>query len=103
LQRILPAFFIALGVVLGGTFVGSIGGIITGQSPLKFMSDIASDLKLYAIISAIGGTFNNLRLLEGSFLQGELHLLFEQIMILISAFAGARLAYWLVIIFAGGR
>jgi hypothetical protein len=103
MNRIIPVFFIALGVVLGGSFIGSIGGILIQESPLKFMANIADDLKLYAIISAIGGTFTNLRILEGSVSQGEIILLFQQIIILLSAFLGAQLGYWLITVFCGGK
>ena len=102
LNRIIPAFFIALGVVLGGSFTGSLGGLFINQSTIKLMSDIAEDLKLYAIISAIGGTFTNLRLLEGVF-QGELILIAQQFLILLSAYSGAHLGYWIITIFCGGK
>ncbi|SRR6056297_975583 len=103
MNRIIPVFFIALGVILGGAFIGSIGGLLINQSPLKVMSDIANDLKLYAIISAIGGTFTNLRILEGGFFQGELLIIIQQFIILVSAYLGAELGYWLIINFCGGK
>ncbi len=103
MNRIIPVFFIALGVVIGGSFVGSIGGVIIKQSPLKIMLDIADDLKLYAIISAIGGTFTNLRMLEGVLFKGDLLIIFQQFLILLSAFFGAQLGYWLIVIFCGGK
>lgn len=103
MNRIIPVFFIALGVVLGGSFIGSIGGLIIKQSPLKIMVDIADDLKLYAIISAIGGTFTNLRLLEGVIFQGQLSIIIEQFFILLSAFLGGQLGYWLITVFCGGK
>ncbi len=103
MNRIIPVFFIALGVVLGGSFIGSIGGVLINQPPLKVMASIADDLKLYAIISAIGGTFTNLRLLEGVFFQGDLLIIIQQFLILLSAFLGAQLGYWVIIIFCGGK
>ncbi|ACL69074.1 YtrH family sporulation protein [Halothermothrix orenii] len=103
MNRVVPVFFIALGVVLGGSFIGSIGGVLINQPPLKTLTDIADDLKLYAIISAIGGTFTNLRMLEGVFTQGDLSIIVQQFFILLSAFMGAQLGYWLVIVFCGGK
>lgn len=67
------------------------------------MVDIADDLKLYAIISAIGGTFANLRLLEGVIFQGQLSIIVEQFFILLSAFLGGQLGYWIIIVFCGGK
>ncbi len=103
MNRIITVFFIALGVILGGSFIGSIGGLLVNQSPLKVMSNLADDLKLYAIICAIGGTFANLRILEGGFFQGELLTIVQQFTILVSAYLGAELGYWLIINFCGGK
>ncbi|MFW6023033.1 MAG: YtrH family sporulation protein [Halanaerobiaceae bacterium] len=103
MHRIIPVFFIAFGVVLGGSFIGSIGGVLIHQSPLKIMIDIADDLKLYAIISAIGGTFTNLRMLEGVFFERDPLIIVQQFLILLSAFFGAQLAYWIIIVFCGGK
>lgn len=103
MDRVITAFFIALGVVLGGSFIGSIGGVLTSKAPLKVMAEIADDIKLYAIISAIGGTFTNLRLLEGVFFQGKLSIIFQQFFILLSAFVGAQFGYWLITVFCGGK
>jgi hypothetical protein len=102
MNKIIPVFFIALGVVLGGSFIGSIGGILVSQSPLKVMGELADDLKLYAIICAIGGTLNNLRLLEDVF-QGELIIIIQQFIIILSAFMGAQLGYWLIVTLVGGK
>ena len=103
MNRIIPVFFIALGVILGASFAGSIGGILTKQSPLKTMIDIAEDIKLYAIISAIGGTFTNLKILEGGFFQGEFLIIIQQFLILLSAYLGAQLGYWLITVICGGK
>src|SRR5690554_5146146 len=103
MNKTIPVFFIALGVVLGGSFIGSIGGLLIRESPLKIMASIADDIKLYAIICAIGGTFTNLRLLEGVLFRGNLMIIFELFFILLSAFLSAQLGYWLIIIFCGGK
>ncbi|MFW5890852.1 MAG: YtrH family sporulation protein [bacterium] len=102
MNKIIPVFFIALGVVLGGAIIGSIGDILRSQPPLKTMINLAEDLKLYAIICAIGGTFNNLRLLEGSVFGGEIIIILQQFCILLSAFIGAQLGYRLITIICGG-
>jgi len=102
MKRIIPVFFIALGMVLGAAFVGSLGGLLTNQPPLKIMNDIARDIKLYAIISAIGGTLTSLRILEGGFSQGELLTILQQFLVLVSAYLGAQLGYWLILTLSGG-
>ncbi len=103
MNKIIPVFFISLGVVMGGAIFGSLGALFSGQSPIKILSELADDLKLYAIVAAIGGTFNNLRLIEGSIFQGEIGVILQQLIILISAFLGALLGNWLIITFAGGN
>ena len=67
------------------------------------MIDIAEDIKLYAIISAIGGTFTNLKILEGGFFQGEFLIIIQQFLILLSAYLGAQLGYWLITVICGGK
>lgn len=103
MNKVIPAFFIALGVVIGGAFFGSFAAVFIDESPLKILSDLAADLKLYAIVAAIGGTFNNLRLIEGSIFQGELNVIIQQILILVTAFLGALLGNWLIVTLAGGK
>ncbi len=103
MNRYIPVFFIALGVVLGAAFIGSIGGVLCSQPPLKIMSDIAQDIKLYAIISAIGGTFTSLKILEGGLFQGELKVIGQQFLVLCSAYLGAQLGYWIIITLCGGK
>lgn len=103
MNRVIPVFFIALGVILGASFAGSIGAVLTNQAPLKVMVNTAEDIKLYAIISAIGGTFTNLKILEGSFFQGELLIIIQQFLVLLSAYIGAQLGYWLITVIGGGK
>ncbi len=102
MDKYLPVFFMALGIVLGGTFIGALGSLISGISPLKAMIRFADDLKLYAVICAIGGTFVHLRHLEGVFFQGDLSLILQQFLVLLSAFLGAQLGYWIIMVLAGG-
>lgn len=101
MEKVLPVFFMALGIVLGGSFVGSLGSLLCGSSPLRAMVRFADELKLYAVICAIGGTFTNLRLLEGVLLEGDIVLILQQLFILVSAFLGAQLGYWIVLILLG--
>lgn len=103
MQRIIIAFFTSLGVLLGGVLIGSLASAFTQQSPVKLMFKLAKDIKLWAIATAIGGTFSNLKVLEGGFMKGKLSLVVRQLLILISAFLGAQLAIWLITILTGGK
>ncbi|MEC9488212.1 MAG: YtrH family sporulation protein [Halanaerobium sp.] len=103
MERFVSVFFISLGIVLGGTLVGTIGSTIAGQPPSKSMLQLAEDLRLYGVVGAIGGSFTNLRLLEGSFFEGELWGVIRQLLVLVTAFLGANLASWIIGILAGGK
>jgi hypothetical protein len=103
MQKIVLVFFTSLGVLLGGALIGSIGGTLTHQSPIKVMYELAEDIKLWAVAAAIGGTFSNLRILEGGFMEGKLSLVAKQLIILMVAFLGAQLGIWIITILSGGK
>ncbi|PKM83867.1 MAG: sporulation protein [Firmicutes bacterium HGW-Firmicutes-13] len=96
-------FFIALGVILGGALVGSLGAIICQEPPLKVMVDLAARLKIWALVSAIGGTFAAIRVIEIGFLDGQLSNVIKQFLFILSAFYGSHLGYLLIIFLAGGE
>ncbi len=96
-------FFIALGVILGGALVGSLGAIFCQQPPLKVMVDLAAKLKIWALVSAIGGTFVAIRVIETGFLDGQLSNVIKQFLFILSAFYGSHLGYLLIIYLAGGE
>ncbi|HZG70517.1 MAG TPA: YtrH family sporulation protein [Chondromyces sp.] len=85
-------FFIALGVMLGGTLIGGLASFITGKPPLTEMAMISSNLRIWAIIAAIGGTFDTLYSFERGFLQGETKDLVKQFLWILSAMGGAQTA-----------
>lgn len=102
MERLILVFFTALGVVLGASVIGGIGGTLTGQPPLRVMYTIAEEIKLWGLVAAFGGTFPNLRLLEGSIFQGDLQVILRQFSALILAFMGAELGFWIISIVTGG-
>ncbi len=102
MESLVLVFFTSLGVVLGASILGSLGGTLTGQPPLKVMANIAEDIKFWGVVAAFGGTFPNLRLLEGSLFEGELTTILRQLLALVMAFIGAELGFWLVSILTGG-
>ncbi len=102
MKRLLIVFFTALGVVLGGSIVGSLGATIVGESPVKIMGQLSQELKLWAVITALGGTFTTLRVIEGGVFEGKISLLVKQFILLTAAFLGAQLGLWLIAILTGG-
>lgn len=89
-------FFIAFGVIIGGTIIGSIGSFLTGDAPLTAMTRIAQSLKIWAIVAAIGGTFDAIENFQKGFLDGSTMDLFKQFMFILSAMIGVKTAILLI-------
>src|SRR5690625_190849 len=85
-------YFIAFGVFIGGAIIGSIGSFATGEAPLTAMTRIAKSLRFWAIVAAIGGTFDAIANFEKGIVQGSTVDLFKQILLIISAMSGVRTA-----------
>jgi|SRR5690625_2052356 len=89
-------FFIAFGVMVGGSLLGSVGAFLTGGSPLHAMSRISQSIKIWAVVAAIGGTFDAIESFQKGFLDGETFNLFKQFMYILSAMMGAKFALLLI-------
>ena len=89
-------FFIAFGVMIGGTIIGSIGSFLTGDAPLNAMNRIAQSLKIWAVVAAIGGTFDAIENFQRGFLDGSTMDLFKQMMLIIVAMIGVKTAILLI-------
>lgn len=97
------SFFTALGVVLGGSIIGSLSSIIHLGSPVHSMLVIARPIKLWAILVALGGTFSTLKAIDTGVWAGEIRLLVQQLALILSAFLGASVGYWLIWVISGGE
>ncbi|MEK3890407.1 YtrH family sporulation protein [Bacillus sp. FSL K6-3431] len=86
------SFFIAFGVMLGGSLIGGLAAFITGEPLLTEISKIASKVRIWAIIAAIGGTFDTVYSFERGFLDGGTKDIFKQFLIILSAMGGAKTA-----------
>lgn len=89
-------FFIAFGVIMGGSIIGSIGSFATGEPPLTAISRIAKGLRIWAIVAAIGGTFDAIATFEKGLLEGTTLDLFKQILLILSAMGGVKTAIILI-------
>src|SRR5690625_7851209 len=89
-------FFIAFGVIIGGTLIGSIGSFLTGDAPLLAMNRISQSLKIWAIVAAIGGTFDAIDTFQKGILDGSTMDLMKQIAIVISTMAGVTVDLFLI-------
>lgn len=89
-------YFIGFGVILGGAIIGSIGSFLTGDPPLTGMSRIAKSLQIWAIVAAIGGTFDAIENFHKGLFDGTTMDLFKQALLIISAMGGVKSALTIV-------
>lgn len=103
LAKLLYIFLAALGMIIGGTLIGSIAATVEGHSPQRTMLELAKDLKIWAAVAAIGGTFDFFQNLETGLLEGQLRAVIKQLGFVFAAFAGAHLGYVLVMALAESK
>ncbi|MBM7648835.1 hypothetical protein JOC78_001785 [Bacillus ectoiniformans] len=90
-HELFKCFFIAFGILLGGSLLGGIGAFLTGKPLYTAIFQISEGLRIWAIIAAIGGTFDTLYSFERGFLQGETKELFKQFLLILSAMGGTHI------------
>lgn len=100
MSSLLQCFFIAFGVIIGGSFIGSIGAFLAGEPPFTHMNRIAKSLRIWAIVAAIGGTFDVIYNFERGMTEGSTLDIVKQILLIITAMGGAHTALlfmqWLI-------
>ncbi|MDC3415755.1 YtrH family sporulation protein [Aquibacillus salsiterrae] len=100
ISSMIQCYFIALGVVMGGSIIGSIGAFATGEPPLTLMGRIAKGLRIWAVVAAIGGTFDAISNFEKGIFEGSTIDIFKQILLIITAMGGVQTALlileWLI-------
>jgi hypothetical protein len=96
---LIESYFIALGVILGGSLLGGLAAFLTGQPPLTAIFRYSTDLRIWAIIAAIGGTFDTVYSFEKGLLEAGTKAIFKQFILIIcalgGAYTGAKLIVWL--------
>ncbi|MBA2871731.1 hypothetical protein HNQ85_002006 [Anoxybacillus calidus] len=96
LPAFIQSYFIALGVLLGGALIGGFGAFLTGEPPLATIYRFAQSLKIWALISAIGGTFDTFYSVERGLFQGETRDIVKQILLILSAIGGAQTGFIII-------
>jgi len=86
-------FFIAFGVVIGGSIFSGLGGLITGEPPLKSMMNIANSIKIWGVAIALGGTFSSFVIIEKGLFEGEIKSIVKQIIYIFVALLGSNIGY----------
>lgn len=86
-------FFIAFGVVIGGSIFAGISAIITDNPPIKTMMNIASSIKIWAMAIAMGGTISSFSIIDKGLFEGEFRSFVRQIIYIFIALLGANAGY----------
>ncbi|MDZ5472496.1 YtrH family sporulation protein [Bacillus sp. 31A1R] len=89
-QVFIDSYFIALGVLLGGALIGGLAAFLTGRPPLTEIYRISSSIRIWAIVAAIGGTFDAVYSFERGLFDGETKDIFKQFLLILSALGGAQ-------------
>ncbi|HHT63176.1 MAG TPA: hypothetical protein GXZ75_05780 [Clostridia bacterium] len=100
-QKLLLIFFTSLGVLLGASLIGSISAVLVGYPPVEVLIRIAREIKIWAIVAAIGGTFSTIEILQLGIFEGEFRALAKQLFYILSAFVGAHMGYLIIINLVG--
>jgi hypothetical protein len=95
-SQLIVNFFVAFGIVLGGSMLGGIAAVLTLQPPTVQMMTLAEKMKIWAMVTAVGGSIDPIRYIESSFADGHVSLATKQILFIISAFIGAQLGNSLI-------
>lgn len=100
---LLLTFCVALGVNLGGSLMGSLGAVLLHRPPLKTMIELSGELKIWALVAALGGTFGVIKTVEAGVFGKQFFDLVKQLLIIGSAFLGAHLGHLIIVSLGGDR
>jgi len=89
-------FFIAFGVVMGGAMLAGMAALFLWRPPAETVLEIAGRIKIWAVVVAVGGSIDPIRVIEANVLEGYLSPAVQQIGYIVCAFLGAHLATELV-------
>ncbi|WP_088103809.1 YtrH family sporulation protein [Halalkalibacter urbisdiaboli] len=90
LATLIIDFFVAFGVIIGGAIVGGIGAFLIGKPPLSVINDLANSLKIWAIVAAIGGTFDAISNIERGLFYGTHDDILKTVFMIFAALCGAH-------------
>lgn len=87
---LLTSYFISLGVIVGGSMVGALGSFLSGEPPLYWMARFAENLRIWAIVAAIGGTFDAVDEFAKGIFGGDTQAIVRQLLLIFFAMGGAQ-------------
>lgn len=96
MASLINCYFISLGVLIGGSIIGGIGAFLVGEPPLTIVSRLSKSLRIWALVAAIGGTFDAINNFQRGLFQGVPLDIFKQILLIVSAMGGAQTGYKII-------
>ncbi|MFM1654407.1 YtrH family sporulation protein [Brevibacillus sp. B_LB10_24] len=87
--QFIMTFFVAYGIVVGGTLTGGIGAFLINKPSLLTMHELATQLKIWGLVGALGGTFDSFYQIEKIFF-GNFSPVAKQLLLIFAAFLGAH-------------
>jgi hypothetical protein len=90
------SFLIAFGVVLGGAMLAGMGSMFLMTPPKNQMLQVANNLKIWALVAAVGGTIDPIRVIESHMSEGYLSPAMQQIGYIMFAYLGAHMGTELI-------
>lgn len=90
LAKAIQDFFVAFGVVFGAALLAGVSAVLTMQPPATTMNQLAENVKIWAVVVAIGGTIDPIRVIDFGVSAGHLSPAVKQILLIICAFLGAH-------------
>lgn len=93
ISNLISSFLISFGVMLGACAFAGVGALVSNNPPLKTMIDLASSIKIWAVATALGGTFSSFEVFEEGVFKGEVRLLAKQVLYILAALIGANVGY----------
>jgi len=103
LGQLMVDFLVAMGMVIGGAILGGIGAVFRHDYPMDAMLLLAERLKIWAMVSTLGGTMDTLRAIETGVLDAKFSVLGKQFTYLTAAFFGCQVGFWIIRAIAGGK
>ena len=91
LGNLVYSFMVSFGVIIGASVFSGIAAILLNHPPLKVMLDISNSIKIWAVATALGGTFSSFELFEEGIFKREFGSLCKQIVYILAALIGANL------------
>lgn len=89
--------------MLGASLMGSLAALLMGDQPVAVMLTLAKEIKIWAIVAAIGGSFSTFEILESGIFQGDVRAVVKQLLFIVSSFFGTNLGYFVVVSLTGNK